>query len=297
MSHDVKETYYLPTPSYWPIIGCCALFCIMFGAAHWLHGSNYGPYVFGTGIAILVFMMFGWFGTVIKESLAGLYDKQVDHSYRWGMVWFIFSEVMFFGAFFGALFYARLSAVPELAGDSTSIFTSSLFTHYLIWPNFIAHWPLLHNPDTTLFAAPKQVMEAWGIPALNTLILLTSGATVTWAHWGILKDKRSHVLIGLLLTVILGATFLFFQAHEYMIAYQEYHLKLSSGIYGTTFFMLTGFHGLHVTIGTIMLFVMLVRAYLNHFNPKHHFAFEAVSWYWHFVDVVWLFLFVFVYWL
>lgn len=298
MSHDEpKGTYYLPAPSYWPIVGSCALFCIMFGAAHWLHGSTYGPYVFGAGFLILIFMMFGWFSTVIKESLAGLYDKQVDYSYRWGMVWFIFSEVMFFGAFFGALFYARLSAIPELAGDATSIFTASTMTHYLIWPNFVAHWPLLNNPDASLFTAPKQVMETWGIPALNTLILLTSGATVTWAHWGILKNKRSHVLIGLALTVLLGMTFLFFQAHEYITAYQEYNLRLSSGIYGTTFFMLTGFHGLHVTIGTIMLIVMLVRAFLNHFTPKHHFAFEAVSWYWHFVDVVWLFLFVFVYWI
>ncbi|OGT23995.1 MAG: MFS transporter [Gammaproteobacteria bacterium RIFCSPLOWO2_02_FULL_38_11] len=296
MIHE-KGSYYLPSPSYWPIFGSCALFCIMFGAAHWLHGVNWGPPLFFVGLALLFFVMYGWFHHVIQESLAGLYNKQVDHSYRWGMAWFIFSEVMFFGAFFGALFYSRISAVAELAGDSTSLFGASALTHYLIWPGFMPHWPLLHNPDPSLFPAPKQVMEAWGIPALNTLILLSSGGTITWAHWGMIKNKRSHVLIGLLLTVLLGITFLCFQAHEYITAYEDYNLRLTSGIYGTTFFMLTGFHGLHVTIGTIMLIVILFRAYLNHFNSEHHFAFEAVSWYWHFVDVVWLFLFVFVYWL
>lgn len=289
-------TYYLPPPSYWPIIGSIALFCIMFGAANWLHGISFGPYLFTTGFLILVFMMFGWFGTVIRESLSGLYDKQMDRSYRLGMGWFIFTEVMFFGAFFSALFYARLSSVPELGGLE-SIFNPNLLTHYLIWPNFVPHWPVLHNPNPRAFVGPKQAMEAWGIPAINTLILLTSSVTVTWAHWGVLKGNRKQLIIGLLMTVALGASFLICQAHEYTVAYEHYGLTLNSGIYGTTFFMLTGFHGLHVTIGTTMLIVMLLRSIKGHFNPEHHFAFEAASWYWHFVDVVWLFLFVFVYWL
>lgn len=296
MSHE-HGSYYLPEPSHWPIVGSIGLFALMFGAAHWLHGSTLGPYVFFTGLAIIVVMMVGWFSTVIRESLAGLYDKQVDHSYRWGMAWFIFSEVMFFGAFFGALFYARISIVPELAGDTSAMFTSSALTHFLIWPDFKAHWPLLINPDNALFPGAKEAMDTWGLPALNTLLLLTSGATITWAHWAILRNRRKQLILGLALTIALGTAFLFCQAHEYMLAYEHYNLKLSSGIYGTTFFMLTGFHGLHVTIGTIMLIVIFIRCLLGHFNPKHHFAFEAVSWYWHFVDVVWLFLFVFVYWL
>ena len=140
-------------------------------------------------------------------------------------------------------------------------------------------------------------MEAWGLPTLNTLILLTSGVTVTWAHWALKKMNRSQLILGLLLTVVLGITFLCLQAFEYGHAYEELGLSLDSGIYGTTFFMLTGFHGAHVTLGTIMLMVILVRAIKGHFSPHNHFAFEGVAWYWHFVDVVWLFLYIFVYWL
>src|SRR5690606_25907847 len=140
-------------------------------------------------------------------------------------------------------------------------------------------------------------MAAWGIPALNTLILLTSGATVTWAHWGLLKENRGQLITGLFLTVALGIMFLGFQAYEYVHAYTELGLTLGTGIYGSTFFMLTGFHGFHVTVGTIMLMVILGRAIKGHFSPHNHFGFEAVAWYWHFVDVVWLGLFIFVYWL
>lgn len=288
-----KGSYYLPGPSPWPIIASIALFCIMFGAANWLHAVSFGPYVFGLGFLILLFMLFGWFGTVIHENQTGLYDnKQLDRSFRWGMCWFIFSEVMFFGAFFGALFYCRAYSVPWIGGEG-----HGMMTHLLLWPNFDAHWPLLQNPDNAQFIAPKSVMETWGLPALNTLILLTSGVTITIAHWGILKHRHLQALIGQGITVLLGLSFLTMQAHEYTIAYLEKGLTLGSGIYGTTFFMLTGFHALHVTLGTIMLIVIFFRIYKHHFDKHSHFAFEAVSWYWHFVDVVWLFLFVFVYWM
>ncbi|GAB4393358.1 MAG: cytochrome c oxidase subunit 3 [Gammaproteobacteria bacterium] len=286
-----KGGYYLPEPSYWPIVGSIGLFLLMAGFANWLHHNWYGSYMFFLGALTLIYMMFGWFGTVIRENEQHLYDMQVDRSYRWAMSWFIFSEVMFFGAFFGALFYARIFSVPQLGGEFNAL------TNYLLWPDFKATWPLLTNPDNLQFFGAHKPMGAWGLPAINTLILLTSGITVTWAHWGLKKNKRNHLIIGLLLTVILGASFLYLQAHEYAEAYHEYGLQLSSGIYGTTFFMLTGFHGAHVTIGTIMLFVILLRCIRGHFNPERHFAFEAVSWYWHFVDVVWLFLFIFVYWL
>jgi cytochrome c oxidase subunit 3 len=225
-------------------------------------------------------MLFRWFGQVIGESEGGSYNQQVDLSFRWGMSWFIFSEVMFFAAFFGALFYVRQFSGPWIGGDE------------ILWPGYQFSWPTA-GPK----GAPFTPMEAWGIPAINTLILLTSGATVTWAHWGLLKENRGQLIVGLFLTVALGITFIALQASEYAHAYKELGLTLKAGTYGATFFMLTGFHGLHVTIGTIMLIVILFRSIAGHFKPDHHFGFEAVAWYWHFVDVVWLGLFIFVYWL
>jgi cytochrome c oxidase subunit 3 len=197
--------------------------------------------------------------------------------------------VLFFAAFFGALFYARTLSVPWLGGDDP-------MTNSVLWPGFQASWPLLNLPGSG-FDQATGVIDAWGIPAINTLILVSSGGTVTWAHWGLKNNNRRQLIIGLILTLALGLLFLGLQVYEFIHAYQELNLKLSSGIYGTTFFMLTGFHGAHVTIGAIMLAVMLGRAIKGHFTAENHFAFEAASWYWHFVDVVWLCLFVVVYWL
>lgn len=293
MATHQKGSYYLAPPTYWPIIGSVAVFCILFGAAHWLHDVEYGPYLFVLGIGIMIFMLFGWFGQVIRDSRQGLLDnKQMDHSFRWGMAWFIFSEVMFFGAFFGALFYIRMFSVPWLGGEG-----EGAITHLLLWPNFESTWPVFNTPDASKFTGPGSVLDTWGLPALNTLILLTSGVTITIAHWAILKGRNARALVAQGATILLGILFLIMQVHEYTIAYMEKGLTLGSGVYGTTFFMLTGFHGLHVTIGTIMLIVIFVRMYLHHFDKQHHFAFEAVSWYWHFVDVVWLILFIFVYWI
>ncbi len=293
MSHD-HGSYYIPEPSHWPIIGSIALFCFFFGFAQLLHGQWYGPYLMGIGFFLLIFMIFGWFGAVIQESRAGLYDHQVDKSFRWGMIWFIFSEVLFFAAFFGALFYARMITVPWLAGHGQE---SSPLTHLLLWPNFKATWPMLTNPDSAQFVGPKGIMATWGLPAINTAILLASGLTITWAHWSLLRDNRRNLIIAMICTIVLGIIFLACQIHEYDIAYTQKGLTLGSGIYGTTFFMLTGFHGLHVTLGTIMLIIILIRCWRGHFDKKNHFGFEAVAWYWHFVDVVWLGLFIFVYWL
>lgn len=284
-------SYYIPKPSHWPILGSIGLFTMLSGAASWLHADWYGPYMFFIGFFILIFMMFGWFGQVIYENQKGLYDLQVDRSFRWGMTWFIFSEVCFFGAFFGALFFTRLWSVPLLGGEYHPI------THYTLWANFKPEWPLLVNPNNQVFVGAKEAMEAWGLAAINTLILLTSGVTITWAHWALKLNKRRQLLIGMACTIALGVAFLLCQAFEYHAAYTELNLTLDAGIYGTTFFMLTGFHGLHVTIGTIMLIVILIRCAKGHFTPERHFAFEGVAWYWHFVDVVWLFLFIFVYWL
>lgn len=287
------DSYYLPTPSSWPLKACIALFSVMAGAANWLHGEWFGLYLLGFGLLMLFYIAYGWFGTVIRENRAGLLENpQVNRSFRWGMCWFIFSEVMFFGAFFGALFYVRLVSIPSLGGA-----TSHIASHLVLWPGFKATWPLLQNPFPGLYLGPKSIMEAWGIPAINTAILLTSGVTITIAHWSLLKSHRTTMLVSQLATALLGVAFLILQVHEYTIAYIEKGLTLGSGIYGTTFFMLTGFHGLHVTIGTIGLIVILYRMFINDFNSHNHFAFEAISWYWHFVDVVWLFLFIFVYWL
>jgi len=287
-----QGTYYIPGPSHWPLTASIGLFITAVGAASWLHASWYGPYLVFIGSIILIYMFFGWFGEVVHENQAGLYDEQVDRTYRWSMGWFIFSEVFFFAAFFGALFYARFWSIPVLGGEH-----GSPLTHELLWPSFKAVWPMLQNPNSEVFENVRHAMGAWGVPAINTLILLTSGATLTWAHWGINKQNRKQIIIGLALTVLLGIIFLIMQASEYYEAYHHLGLKISSGMYGTTFFMLTGFHGAHVTLGTIMLIVMLVRAMLGHFTPDDHFAFEGVAWYWHFVDVVWLLLFVVVYWL
>ncbi len=289
---DEYQHYYVPPQSYWPIIGSIGLFTMVVGGINVLHEHAYGWLIFLTGTFLIVLMMFGWFGNVIQESRSGLYSPQLDRSFRWGMVWFIFSEVMFFGAFFGALFYARNFSVPWMGGIG-----AKPATHTLLWDNFTAIWPLLKNPDPTQYVGPLEAMGAWGIPALNTLILLSSGATVTMAHIALKNDHRKKLILGLLATVVLGILFLSFQAYEYYHAYTALGLKLNSGIYGTTFFMLTGFHGAHVTIGTIMLSVILVRCMRGHFTPENHFGFEATAWYWHFVDVVWLMLFIFVYWL
>lgn len=286
-------TYYVPKPSHWPLVGSIGLTTTLVGAASWLHADWYGPYLFVLGIGIIACMMFGWFGQVIYENQKNRFDLQVDRSFRWGMCWFIFSEVCFFGAFFGALFFARFWSVPMLGGH----LPLHPATHETLWPTFNATWPLLKNPNNQIFTAAYESMGAWGLAAINTIILLTSGGTITWAHWALKLNKRRQLQIGLLLTVMLGVLFLCLQAYEYHEAYTEMNLTLNSGIYGTTFFMLTGFHGLHVTIGTIMLIVILARALRGHFTPERHFAFEAAAWYWHFVDVVWLFLFIFVYWL
>ena len=277
------QHYYVPEPSHWMIIGSFALLFMAGGAVMWVNGAGIGRYCVLIGFALLVFMMFRWFGDVVRESESGKYGKREDISFRWGMSWFIFSEVMFFAAFFGALFYARTISIPDLG---------SLASKELIWPDFSAQWP----SAGPAFKDPFTPMAAWGVPALNTFLLLTSGVTLTVAHFGMLEGNRAKLKLWLFLTVALGVSFLGFQVYEYAHAYSELNLKLSTGIYGTTFYMLTGFHGFHVTIGVIMLTTMLFRSIAGHFKPDHHFAFEAVAWYWHFVDVVWLVLFVFVYW-
>ncbi len=288
-THDQHDhnVYYVPHGSRWPVIASVALFTAMFGFASWLNEASWGRAVFFVGLVFLALILFKWFADVITESIRGYYNKQVDTSFRMGMVWFIFSEVMFFAAFFGALFYARNFAMPWLGGEGDGVMTNSL-----LWDGFSAAWPS-NGPGA--IGGAYQTIPAWGLPLLNTLILLSSGVTVTIAHHALKAGHRKQLLVFLGLTVLLGALFLFFQAEEYIHAYTELNLTLGSGIYGSTFFMLTGFHGAHVTLGTIMLAIIWLRCLKGHFSKDDHFAFEAVAWYWHFVDVVWLGLFLFVY--
>ena len=285
--HPDPNVYYVPHSSKWPVIASVAMFVTMLGVASWINEISWGKPVFFVGLAGVLAVLYKWFGDVIRESLAGFYNRQVDVSFRMGMVWFIFSEVMFFAAFFGALFFVRQFALPWLNGEGDGV-----ATHALLWPNFAAGWPTNGPAD---IGGAFQTVPAWGLPLLNTLILLTSGVTITIAHHALKAGKRGVLLTFLGLTIVLGAVFLYFQGTEYIHAYRELNLTLGSGIYGSTFFMLTGFHGAHVTLGTLMLIVIWLRCWFGHFSKDHHFGFEAVAWYWHFVDVVWLALFLFVY--
>jgi len=277
--------YFVPSPSTYPITGSVALLLFATGSVLTMNAIQGGAYVLGAGILTLLYMMFIWFRKVAHESEGGLYNKRVGMSFRWSMGWFIFSEVMFFAAFFGALFYARVLSIPDLA---------SLEHQALLWPEATNAWP---NPGPAYDGGPFTPMGAWGIPALNTFLLLTSGATLTYAHHGLLHDNRGQLKLGLALTILLGVVFLGFQIYEYMHAYGDLNVKLTTGVFGSLFYMLTGFHGFHVTIGATMLIVILCRVVAGHFTSQNHFGFEAVAWYWHFVDVVWLLLFVVVYWI
>lgn len=278
-----KGHYYVPATSNYSTYLSAGIFMLAVGFIFRLNNVPSGIWGMLLGTAFILYVVFGWFGEVISENVRGVYTAWEDRSYRIGMVWFIFSEVMFFACFFGVLYYARRITVPELAGYDAA---------FTLYPDFKGGWPT-SGPLGDVFTP----MAAWGIPAVNTLLLLTSGATLTWAHWGLIKNKRNQLIIGLALTVLLGAVFMGFQVYEYAHAYSEMGLTLGAGAYGATFFILTGFHGFHVTLGAIMLAVMLWRSMKGHFSEHDHFAFEAVAWYWHFVDVVWLIVFVFIYWI
>ena len=276
--------YYVPAPSAYPIIGSTALLFLGSGAALTMNKIELGYGLLAIGFAILIYMLFGWFGTVARESESGKFNSQVDKSFRWGMSWFILTEVMFFCAFFGALFYMRNLSIPWLIEESTVLGNS-------FWSAYDGAWPTA-GPGVHEQFTP---MGAWGLPAFNTLLLLLSGVTCTLAHNALKENRRDGLKKWLLATIFLGALFIGCQAYEYIHAYNDLNLKMTTGAYGSTFFMLTGFHGFHVTVGAIMLTVIYFRSVAGHFSPEHHFGFEGVAWYWHFVDVVWLGLFIFVY--
>ena len=289
-SHPQPPHYFVPAPSRHPVLTAAGLFFVILGASQWINGHAWGAYVTLFGLVMWAFVIQQWFREAIRESETGLYSDRIDTSFRWSMSWFIFSEVMFFGAFFGALYWTRLHALPNLGSLENAV----------LWPDFRAVWPSSGAGFTGSPAGivePFTTMGPWPLPTINTMLLLTSGVTLTIAHHALIAGQRARTIGFMWLTVALGLTFLFVQAYEYSHAYSELNLKLSSGAYGSTFFMLTGFHGFHVFVGMLMLLFITLRLQRGHFTPERHFGFEGAAWYWHFVDVVWLGLYIVVYWL
>jgi cytochrome c oxidase subunit III len=290
VSHGSTPYYFVPGPSSYPVLTSIGLFFVILGAGQWINGAAWGAYALALGMVWWLTILFLWFRQSIAESQAGQYGRKIDLSYRWSMSWFIFSEVMFFGAFFTALWWARTHSVPELGSLENA----------LLWPDFKAAWPTPINGAT---ASPAGTVEAfttmgpWPIPTINTALLLTSGVTITIAHHALLAGNRAKTIAFMWMTVVLGIVFLGFQGYEYYEAYHLLNLKLTSGVYGSTFFMLTGFHGFHVFVGMLMLLFITLRLQKGHFSADKHFGFEGAAWYWHFVDVVWLGLYILVYWL
>jgi cytochrome c oxidase subunit 3 len=282
--------YFVPAPSHYPVLLATGLFFVILGAAQWVNGHGWGKWSLLFGMVFWLTVLYRWFSTAIDEDRRGLYSQRVDNSFRWSMSWFIFSEVMFFAAFFGALFFARVITLPMLGN----------LDHQLLWPDFKAAWPTVLPGATGSPAGtvePFVTMAPWPLPTLNTALLLTSGVTLTIAHHLLIANERRKCIFWMVVTVLLGITFLSVQAYEYIHAYRDLNLKLSSGVFGSTFFMLTGFHGFHVLVGMLMLAFITARLVRGDFTPENHFGFEGAAWYWHFVDVVWLGLYIFVYWL
>jgi cytochrome c oxidase subunit III len=289
-SHGATPYYFVPAPSRHPVMASIGLLFLFYGAAQWMNGHDWGKYVLILGLLWLFAILFQWFSQAIAESESGQYGHRVDLSFRWSMSWFIFSEVMFFGAFFTALWWARVHSVPALGSLENA----------LLWPDFKAVWPSIAAGAT---ASPADIVEPFAtmgpfwLPTINTALLLTSGVTLTIAHHALREGHRGKTIAFMWMTVLLGLTFLLVQGYEYFHAYTDLNLKLSSGVFGSTFFMLTGFHGFHVLVGMLMLFFITLRLQKGHFTADRHFGFEGAAWYWHFVDVVWLGLYVLVYWL
>ena len=289
-AHGATPYYFVPGPSRHPAMAALGLFFVILGASQWVNDVAWGQYSLYAGLALFAWVLFGWFGDAISESEGGQYGRRIDISFRWSMSWFIFSEVMFFGAFFTALWWGRAHSIPE-AGS---------LENALLWPGFKSVWPSMAAGVTGSPAdiiEPFTTMGPFWLPTINTALLLSSGVTLTIAHHALIDNHRARAIGFMWFTVLLGITFLFVQGYEYYHAYTEYNLKLTSGIYGSTFFMLTGFHGFHVFVGMLMLLFTTLRMQKGHFTPGRHFGFEGAAWYWHFVDVVWLGLYILVYWI
>ena len=289
-THGQTPYYYVPAESRHPVMAAFGLLLMIIGASQWMNDAAWGGWLLLAGLVWWLFVLFQWFSEAVGESERGLYGRKIDLSYRWSMSWFIFSEVMFFGAFFTALWWARAHSVPALGSLDNA----------LLWPDFKAVWPSVAAGATASPAGtvqPFQTMGPFWLPTINTALLLSSGVTLTIAHHALLAGQRARTIAFMWVTVLLGVVFLCVQGYEYYHAYADLNLKLSSGVYGSTFFMLTGFHGFHVLVGMLMLLFITLRLMKGHFTPERHFGFEGAAWYWHFVDVVWLGLYILVYWM
>jgi len=259
--NNQRHGYHLVDPSPWPIIAAFSALMLTFGGALYMHGYVNGGFLWRFGFLMILYMMFCWWRDIIREgTFEGQHTAKVQSGLRLGVLLFIVSEIMFFFAFFWAFFHSSFNPSIAIGG---------------VWP-----------------PAFLAILDPWKIPYLNTIILLSSGASVTWAHHAIVYGSKAHGCIALIITILFAVIFTLLQGLEYVTA----PFSISDGIYGSTFYMATGFHGFHVFIGTCFLFVCLIRLYFNHFTTQHHFGFEAAAWYWHFVDVVWLFLFITIYW-
>ena len=289
-THGQTPYYYVPAESRHPVMAAFGLLLMIIGASQWMNDAAWGGWLLLAGLLWWLFVLFQWFSEAVGESERGLYGRKIDLSFRWSMSWFIFSEVMFFGAFFTALWWARAHSVPALGSLDNA----------LLWPDFKAVWPSVAAGATASPAGtvqPFQTMGPFWLPTINTALLLSSGVTLTIAHHALLAGQRARTIAFMWVTVLLGVVFLCVQGYEYYHAYADLNLKLSSGVYGSTFFMLTGFHGFHVLVGMLMLLFITLRLMKGHFTPERHFGFEGAAWYWHFVDVVWLGLYILVYWM
>ncbi|WP_395057948.1 cytochrome c oxidase subunit 3 [Polaromonas sp.] len=289
-AHTGTPHYFVPAPSAYPVMTSVGLFFVILGAGQWINGSGWGAWSLAFGMVWWLTVLFFWFRAAARESEGGLYGHKIELSYRWSMSWFIFSEVMFFGAFFTALWWARSHSLPALGGLENA----------LLWPDFKAVWP---SAVVGVTGSPADIVEPFStmgpfwLPTINTALLLTSGVTLTIAHHALRENHRGKTIAWMWATVLLGIIFLCVQGYEYFHAYSALNLKLTSGVYGSTFFMLTGFHGFHVFVGMLMLLFITLRLQSGHFTADRHFGFEGAAWYWHFVDVVWLGLYILVYWM
>jgi len=259
--NNQKHGFHLVDPSPWPLIAAFGAFMFTFGTAMYMHGFSGGPFLLRLGLSTILFMMYVWWRDIVREgTYEGQHTLQVQAGLKMGMLLFIVSEVMFFFAFFWGFFHSSFNPSHALGS---------------VWP------PM-----------GLTVLDPWSVPLLNTVILLTSGATITVCHHSIVAGLKKQAAVSLELTIFLAVIFTALQGYEYVTS----PFSISDGVYGSTFYMATGFHGFHVFIGTCFLTVCLIRIFLGHFTREHHFGFEAAAWYWHFVDVVWLFLFISIYW-
>jgi len=259
--NNQRHAFHLVDPSPWPIIGAFSALMLTFGGVLYMHGYSNGEFIRQLGFEMILFVMFAWWRDIIREgTFEGQHTNTVQIGLRLGMLLFIVSEVMFFFAFFFAFFYSTFNPSIAIGG---------------IWPPY-----------------GLVILNPWAIPLLNTILLLTSGATITWAHHAIVFGSKYQASLALISTIFLAFIFTSLQVYEYATS----PFSISDSIYGATFYMATGFHGFHVFVGTCFIAVCLMRLYWNHFTREQHFGFEAAAWYWHFVDVVWLFLFITIYW-